>query len=55
MDSLKIDLNFKDIGLDGTCLIRDLWAKENMGEFTDSASLYIKNHGSRLVRISKVK
>ncbi|MCF8360585.1 MAG: NPCBM/NEW2 domain-containing protein [Prolixibacteraceae bacterium] len=51
-DSLKIDLDFQDIGLTGTCSVRDLWAKKDLGQFTDKASLYVKNHGSRLIRIS---
>ncbi|MGB8490295.1 MAG: NPCBM/NEW2 domain-containing protein [Bacteroidales bacterium] len=54
-DSLKINLNFKDLGLGGKCMVRDLWAKKDLGEYSDELSLYIRNHGARLVRISKIK
>ncbi|MGD2035224.1 MAG: NPCBM/NEW2 domain-containing protein [Bacteroidales bacterium] len=54
-DSLKINLNFEKIGLKGTCSVRDLWAKKDLGEYSDEISLYVRNHGARLVRISKVE
>ncbi len=54
-DSLKIDLNFEDIGLTGKQVVRDLWSKKDLGKFTNGFSVYVRNHGSRLVRISGVK
>jgi hypothetical protein len=51
-DSLKIYLDFQDIGLKGTCSVRSLWAKKYLGQFTNKASLYVKNHRARLFRIS---
>lgn len=50
-DSLKVTLSLQDIGISGACKVRDIWAKEDLGLFTDSISFNIRNHGSRLVRI----
>lgn len=54
-DSMKINLNFNDLGLNGTHIVRDLWAEKDLGEYSDSISLYVRNHGVKLVRISKVE
>lgn len=54
-DSLDINLNFQDLGLSGTCTVRDLWAKEDLGDYSDELSLKVRNHGARLVRISRVE
>lgn len=50
-DSLKISLSFAELGLKGTHIVRDLWSKKNLGEYSDSISLYVRNHGVRLLRI----
>lgn len=54
-DSLKINLNFEKLGLRGRYKVRDLWAKKELGEFSDEISFFVRNHGARLVRLSKVK
>ena len=54
-DSLKISLNFEKLGLKDTYIVRDLWAKKDLGEYSDEISFYVRNHGSRLVRISGVE
>ena len=55
LDSLNIDLNFEKLGLKGTYLVRDLWAKKDLGKFSEKVSFDIRDHGSRLIRISKVE
>ncbi len=52
-DSVKISINFKQLGLSGTCKVRDLWAKKDMGVYKNELSLYVKQHGSKLLKISK--
>lgn len=52
-DSISIDLNFADLGLEGAYDVRDLWAKKDIGRFTEGISFNLKDHGSKLVRISK--
>ncbi len=54
-DSLKINLDFKDLGLKGKYIVRDLWARKDLGEYSDEISLYVREHGARLVKISKVE
>ena len=50
-DSLKISLSFAQLGLKGTHTVRDLWSKKNLGEYSDEISLYVRNHGVRLIKI----
>jgi hypothetical protein len=52
-DSVKISLKTEQLGLKGTCKVHDLWAKKDVGEFTDELSLYVRNHGARLLKISE--
>ena len=54
-DSVQISLRFDKIGFSGTCKVRDLWAKKDIGEFTDELSLYVRKHGAKLLKISKIK
>lgn len=53
-DSTQIPLKFENLGVKGTCRVRDLWAKKDIGEFKNGASLYVRKHGSRLLKISEV-
>jgi len=50
---VKIDLN--ELGFQGKCKIRDLWAKKDIGVFsgTEFAPL-IENHGARLYKVSAI-
>lgn len=54
-DSINISLKTAQLGLIGTCKVRDLWARKDVGEFTDELSLYVRNHGARLLRIRETK
>ena len=55
LDSEKVNLDLKQLGITGKCKVRDLWAKNDLGVYSDVVTLDVKNHGARLVRISKVK
>ena len=46
-----IKVTFKEIGLTGSCLVRDLWAKRDLGVFTDEFTAQIPFHGAGLYRI----
>jgi alpha-galactosidase len=50
-----ISLKFDQLGFEGTCSVRDLWAKKDIGKFTDEISLYVRKHGAKLLRISEIK
>jgi hypothetical protein len=54
-DSLNIELNLKELGLTGKCKVRDLWGKKDIGVYSDKFSVDVRNHGARLVRISRIK
>ncbi|MDE3057896.1 MAG: glycoside hydrolase family 27 protein [Bacteroidota bacterium] len=52
-DSVAISLKLDQLGLKGTCKVRDLWEKKNLGEFINEISLDVRNHGARLVKVSE--
>lgn len=54
-DSIQMNLALEKLGLYGKYVVRDLWAKEDLGEISDEISLNVRNHGARLVRIRKAK
>lgn len=54
-DSIKVLLKFEQLGLNGNCNVRDLWTREDIGEFMDEISLDVRKHGTRLLKISEVK
>jgi alpha-galactosidase len=53
-DSLDVQLDFAPLGFTGRCKVRDLWAKENIGEYTDGISVSVRKHGARLLKISEM-
>ena len=54
-DSVRMSFKVGDLGLKGLCKIRDLWAKKDIGEDTNEISLYVRNHGARLLKVDKAK
>jgi alpha-galactosidase len=48
----NITVKFSDIGLTGTVIVRDLWAKADKGEFTGSYTMSVPSHGTGLLKIS---
>jgi hypothetical protein len=54
-DSLKISLKAEQLGLHGTCTLRDLWAGRDLGEFTNEIALFVRNHGARLLKMHEAK
>jgi len=53
-ESSLVSVNFADIGITGEAVVRDLWAHEDIGTFTNSFGKEIPLHGSGLYRISPV-
>jgi alpha-galactosidase len=41
-----------DLGLQGQCAVRDLWAHQNLGTVRDRFAAAIAAHGAGLYRIS---
>lgn len=54
-DSIRISLKTKQLGFNGACIVRDLWGKKDIGRFTNEISLFVRNHGARLLKISRTK
>jgi alpha-galactosidase len=48
----NITVKFSDIGLTGTVIVRDLWAKADKGDFTGSYTMSVPSHGTGLLKIS---
>ena len=51
----QIPVMFKDMGLNGTYTVTDLWSHKNLGKFIQKFAPSIKRHGAGLYRLSKSK
>jgi hypothetical protein len=54
-DSVKIALKVEQLGLNGTCKIRDLLSKKDLGGFRGEISVHVRNHSARLLKIRQTK
>ena len=52
---VKIPVNLAQLGLNGTCTIKDLWMNKIIGNFKDEFAPLINRHASGLYRISLKK
>jgi len=52
LDSIKIPVNFGQIGIAGNCTIKDVWNNKSLGSFSKEFAPFIKRHASGLYRIS---
>lgn len=48
-----VSVDFKELGLKGKCHVRDLWEKEDVGNFSKSFSHEVNSHGAQIFKISK--
>ncbi len=57
LDPIRLEVTAELMGFpEGTeFTVRDLWAHEDLGSFTNSFVEYVNKHGARLFRVSKVK
>ncbi len=46
-------LNFNEIGLDGSYKIRDVWRQKNMGSFINSLKISVPYHGVMMFRLKR--
>ncbi len=49
--SARISVSFSAIGVSGRATVRDLWAHQDLGEFTDSFAADVPSHGVVMVKI----
>jgi lysophospholipase L1-like esterase len=47
-----VSISLADLGINGRCRVRDLWAKTDLGEFTGEFAPQIPCHGAGLYRLS---
>ena len=51
-DSIKVVANWKDLKINGSYRVRDLWKKKDLGNFNDSLSFKLEKHASMVFRLS---
>lgn len=49
--STNVKVAWKDLGLSGNQLVRDLWRQKDLGDFPESYSTMVNRHGVMLIRI----
>lgn len=49
----KVTAKWSDLGLKGSQPVRDLWQQKNLGNFSDSFSMMVPQHGAVLVKIGR--
>ena len=54
-ETSELTVNFSAIGLPDQVTVRDLWAREDLGEFDGSFSRKLQQHAAGLYRLSPVK
>ncbi|MFH0761932.1 MAG: glycoside hydrolase family 27 protein [Bacteroidota bacterium] len=54
-ENTSVEVTLESLGLNGRCRIRDLWAKKELGDCSNSLSLDVRSHGARLIRIHHPK
>ena len=50
-ESRKVTVSWKDLALNGTCRVRDLWRQKGLGEFDMSFTAEVTAHGVVLIRV----
>ncbi len=55
LDSLELRLDLSKLGLVGKYTVRDLWERKDIGDYSKEMSIYVRNHGARLFRLSEIK
>jgi len=48
-----ISVTWSEIGVSGELKVRDLWAKKDLGNFSEKISLSVEPHGCRLIKIGQ--
>ena len=51
-DTVPVTVRWADLGLTGPARVRDLWARADLGTFTDAFSAPLPPHASRLLRVT---
>jgi alpha-galactosidase len=46
-------VNFRDVGLGNSAVVRDLWAKKDLGAFPETYSAVVPQHGVVLIQVKR--
>ena len=49
--AMSITVNFRDIGLVNSAVVRDLWARQDLGSFEEQYTASVPQHGVVMVRV----
>lgn len=49
--AMSITVNFRDIGLGNSAVVRDLWARKDLGSFEEQYTVSVPQHGVVMVRV----
>ncbi len=49
--TMEITLNFKDVGITGPALVRDLWLRRDLGTFEHSYTAILPRHGAAMLKV----
>ncbi len=48
----QVRIDWTDVGLGGTCVVRDLWARKDIGRFDTGSTFQVKPHGAMFYRLT---
>ena len=51
--SMSVTLDFSDVGLGNSLVLRDLWAKKDLGSFQDRYTATVPQHGVVMLRVKR--
>jgi alpha-galactosidase len=51
--AMSVTVNFRDVGLGNSAVVRDLWAKKDLGSFQGSYSAIVPQHGVVLIQVKR--
>ncbi|MBC6613021.1 NPCBM/NEW2 domain-containing protein [Hymenobacter sp. BT507] len=52
-DSVQVRVSLRELGLTGTCTVRDLWSGQELAPVAGEFAPYVRRHGAKLYRIAK--
>jgi alpha-galactosidase len=53
LEPYDVTVRFSDLGLTGSQPVRDLWRREDLGEFADRYSATVPRHGAVMLKIGR--
>jgi len=51
--AMPVSVNFRDVGLGNSAVVRDLWAKKDLGAFQETYSAVVPQHGVVLIQVKR--